>query len=404
MKQLNSIKKLCRNVIYMVILMASILFTGCKKNVDVPDKMYEVKFAINAISVPKPTSPTKKAISMSQFMADMSIDPTSVTNVRIGIDGTHDNPIISTILPYSISSGITGGVKLSTGDHNLVSMELLADVTPEGETTKQYQVLYSAVASGSTLSQFVNSTVPISFHIPLLGMVPVHVDVVALDDWTPSDFGWAMFNIGFTTVHPIYFYGATDAGSPSVMSMNVLSGSTVISSGVTNSNGLLKVLYPDVYSIDNSVEMYTFNLVKDGVSYTETFSVAQLLALPKDVNLLNVFGSGMMGFVQMLSVNLEIMNNFAPQHNLFASYVVKNATGNIVWTSGNMVQGGVAVQYPDGNDSDMITIILTFKGWNQGPGVWTDPQTMTAVVSVATLKANPNPVVDFGNNHNWLFN
>jgi hypothetical protein len=181
MKQL---KETMRKFSIILVLLFTTLTLGCKKYDDKPDEMFGVKFNINAMSIDKPQKHTKSLMSSTQFLEFMSVNPEDVTNVRIGIDGSHDVPVISEILPFNLSDGITGVIKLNVGDHELVSMELLKD---NGDET--YEVLYSAVSEGSPLSQFVSTTVPITFNIPLMSEVPINVDVVAIDDWTPEDFG-----------------------------------------------------------------------------------------------------------------------------------------------------------------------------------------------------------------------
>jgi hypothetical protein len=395
MKQKKSLWRIL--AVAVMILLTSFLSTGCKKNMDDTDKKYDVRFSINTMSIPKPITGLKSTMSMSEFLKEMAIDPMDVTDVRIGIDGTHDFPLISKVLPFTVSDGITGAVKLSVGDHHLTSIELL-----KSTGVNQYEVLYSGVQNGSFLANFVNITLPVSFHIPLLQEIPVNVDVVAVDEWTPEDFGWAKFTIGFTTIYPIYFYGANDVGTPSVMTMDVYKGTTSISSGVTNSNGLLKVYFPDIYTENNSTEMYTFNLVKDGVSYTRMFSVEELLLLPREVHLLNVYGSGMMNFVELMTINLRVRNNIAPGGTIMTSYTVKNSMGYVIWTSGDLVQGTIGVKYPNSSGSDMITIVMTYRNWD-GNNSWLGINTKTAIVSVSDLNSNPNPQMESTSNNWWLF-
>lgn len=413
---MKTIKRKTKGIIGMIILLMTILFTGCNKMYDKPDnpREYEVAFSINAMSIEKPSIGAKSSMSMESFMEAMMVDPEEVTHVRIGIDGTHDNPFISQTLEYSISDGVTEPIKLAVGNHNLTSMVLLKESEPD-----VFEVLYSAVADGAELSQFVSTTLPLSFQIPLLNQTSIAVDVVALDDWTPEEFGWALFSMGFTTVQPLYFYGAQNDNSQSVMSMEIYNGSSLISSSIQEPEGWIKILYPDVYSISNNVESYTFKLLKDGIEYSRTFTVGELLALPREVHLLNVYGSGMMGFVQ---APVSMVFNIKLNHLLIpdgkgklnpSAFTVKNSMNEIVYQSPaltfidpfNTPSGGsLFFNYLDRQDvednDEMYTITMSYYNYTTQ---WTTTLlTKTATVSVATLKSAGDIVLqEYSSNMFW---
>lgn len=376
MKQLKQI--LMKTLIATIIFFTSILSTGCKKLLK-DDGQYEVRFAINTMTIEKPATKSTKSL---KFINAFAIDPTEVTHIRIGIDGTHEIPLIERTLSYNISQGVTDPIKLSTGDHNLTNMELLKEVTPG-----TYEVLYSAVATGAPLSQYVTTTLPLSFHIPLLNQVPVSVDVVAIDEWTPEQFGWAVFNIGFTTVYPLYFYGATDQGAPSVMTMTVIKGGNVVSNSETTAEGFTKVYFPDNYNQSDATEMITLNLVKDGLPYTQTQSVETLKALPKEVILLNVYGSGMGGFT-LATVQRTFTINYRSDLGVNADAAkveLLDMSSNVIWTSGAYGGGPYVIPYLDNMQIDNNTETYIIRFTRQ----YNDNQSTSAVTSVAHMIATP---------------
>lgn len=390
-----------------VVLLFLLTLSGCKKDPDIiPDMFADVRFSINAMIVDKPDDMTKSLNSLFDLKS-LSINPEEITNVRLGIDGTHDNPLETKLLDYNISDGITDPIKLLTGDHQLVSIELLKEVEPD-----VYEILYSGVAEGSPLSSFVQNTLPISFSIPLLDAEYVEVDVVALDDWAPEDFGWGIFSIGLKTVYPLYFYGADDAGNASVMSMDVYSGNVLISSSELTVQGWTKVLYVDEYNIPDENEIYTFKLVKDGVEYARDWSVAELKSLPREVILLNVYGSGMSGFVELIYYDLtfvQVGQATWPGSSFMASYSVVNEAGIEVYNSGSMTTGSNLVQYLDGPEDDVdefYTITINYQLFNDGPGTWLPAETKSAYVPVSTLKGLSTITLDARTStyNFWMFN
>ena len=362
-----------KNMVGIIIFLTSILFTGCQK--DFNDKpTSEVRFKINALKVEKPS--TKKALMLFE------IDPAEVDHIRIGIDGSYENPMISQTLPFSITDGVTDPIKLSTGDHYLTSLVLLKETSPD-----VFEVMYSAVSNGAPLSEFVSTTLPIFFHIPLLGNVPVSVDVVALDSWTPEDFGWATFSIGITTINVVYFYGANDEGNPSVMEFNVYDGTELISTSSQTPEGYTKVLYPDKYSIPNVSETYIFNLTKDGLPYSRTFTVDELLALPKEVHLLNVYGSGMMNF-ELATVQRTFTINYRSERNTngeLGKVELKTLSGTLLYSSGTYSVGPYNIPYTDNlqiNDASEGYLIRLTRVMN-------NDEFIERVTTVAHMRSTP---------------
>ena len=376
----------------IVMFALTLLITGCKKE-DI-DGEYSVQFSINKMSVEKPiTKSTKGTLSLFE---ELSVNPEEVSHIRIGIDGTYDNPLISNLLTYDPTTDITEPIRLNKGNHNLVSIQLLKET---GIDT--YEVLYSGVQNGSYLSQFVMYTLPLQFYVPLLDDVAVPVDVVAIDDWTPAEFGWAMFNIGYSTINAVYFYGAMDDGTMSTMSMKVYKNETEIYSCTQEPEGWLKVLYPDVYSIDNAIEIYKFVLIKDGVEYVKEYTVAELLSLPREVILLNVYGSGMAGFAAWRIKNFTLMMDNGPDI-IPAKYVVKKSDNTIIFDSG-VKQNIVPVKYLDDYSNITYTIIITYSEYGSPGSPGPDVQ-KTAVVDVNTLNQYTDVYMNRGNNVWWLFN
>lgn len=405
-------------VAMLTIILMSVLSTGCKKTFDQPDKLgFEgVKFAINAISVDKSEKQsvnTKSTMSMAQFMEFVSVKPDDVTNVRIGIDGTVGNPIISQVLSFSLNGGFgeTGIITLNPGNHNLTNMELLKEITPDN-----YEVLYSAVVEGAFLASFVNSTIPLSFEV-LSGMPPntINIDVVSVDEWAPADFGFSKFSIGMITATPLYFYGADVNNNPSVMSMDVLRGTEVIYQS-DSENGMLKVYYPDVYNENDATEVYTFNLNKDGVEYNQTLSVATLKTYPREIIMLNVSGSGMAGFAEIpVSENIVFSTTVnSENYGMWSGFTV---TQNGVQTFTSPVTQSLSktISYlntSENDETEMITIVMSYKKRNsQYSNTWfPEIYTKTAVVSVAEIKASGSPInlvwaiSDFNNDvGSWFF-
>jgi hypothetical protein len=407
MKQLKT-----RNLIRYVtgiVMMTMILLSGCKKDKMYPDINYEVRFSINAMSIENKEVSSSKGPIVDLSKGLMAVDPNEVTHVRIGIDGTHESPFISETLPYSVLEGVTAPIKLTVGNHTLTSIYLLRETGID-----QYEVLYSAVASGAPLSQFVTVTLPISFEIPLLDDVPVNVDVVALDSWTPDQFGFSYFNIGFTTINEIYFYGSTDGGTQSVMSIDVIKGTQVISQSTQEIEGWIKVQYPDVYSESNTTEYLTFNLTKDGVLYDRTFSVAELLSLPREVHLLNVYGSGMFGFEEILTLTSGVFSMPNPltsgDGGEMFGFTVRNSSGVIVYQS-NITQGPKTFEYRSTSMEDNLEyydITISYQLFNSGPQIFGPVQTRSAHVNVMTLSSMASSV-SLGiystpdSNYWWLF-
>ena len=352
-----------------------------KSNIDEPQTgLTAVKFSLNLISVPH------QDLKSTFGGMEIKVSPIEVTHVRIGIDGTHESPLISEIMEYDVAIGVTGAIQLPTGNHSLVAIELLKETSPD-----VYEVLYSGVAAGAPLAIFVNITIPVAFEIPLLAGQTVDVDVVAIDDWLPEAFGWGLFSITeITTVNALYFYGAKDDNTQSVMTMQVLSKGEVVNNSELKTEGWIKVLFPDYYSENNATEMITFNLTKDGLNYVKTMSVAELLALPREVILLNVYGSGMWGFneVQTLESREYRFINSPGTYDLF-SFEVKNAAGEIFSTTTHD-DTPKKFTYPDysgsGNDAtEFVDVKLSYQLWNES---WGAMQTKTAHVSVATLKSS----------------
>lgn len=389
MKQL---KRKINSMIGMIILLFTVLLTGCE-NKRPFDGDYEVRFAVNAMSIEKPVY----SKSSNLFAGAFAIDPAEVTHVRIGIDGT-ELPVMT----YNVNIGVTDPIKLSTGNHTLTSMSLLKETTPG-----VYEVMYSAVATGAPLSQYVTHTLPITFEIPLMNMEYVNVDVIALDDWTPEDFGWGSFNIGITTVYPLYFYGADDLGNQSVMSMQIFEGNTLLSASETTVQGWTKVYYPDYNN--RTGETYRFRLIKDGKTYERMWTVEELIALPKEVHLLNVYGSGMMGFGELIyltSVSFNIPNPFAQPSEMFG-FDVRNSGGTVIYSS-ELSQGAKTFQYVDtpmDDNSEYYDITLRYQLFNSGPGTWGLTQTRVAHVNVATLKSMTT-LIEMGiyaSNYWWEF-
>jgi hypothetical protein len=188
------------------------------------------------------------------------------------------------------------------------------------------------------------------------------------------------------------------------MSMDVLRGSDVISTGVTDGSGRLKVLFPDVYTEVNSSELYTFNLTKDGVPYSRVFSVEELLSLPREVNLLNVFGSGMMGFQEVVygSLSFTLFCDF--QSKSFAAvFEVKNSSGVIVYNGPSPIS---YIDTPTNDVSEMYTIKITYSWWNNLESTFISGYMKTANVSVSQLKNAPSPIIinqQYGYEEWWLF-
>lgn len=389
----------------VILLGFSMFLSGCKKYPD--ETMHEVKFNISAHTVEKPKTNNSKSRDMFVLFEEYAINPEEVTHIQIGVGGTHTTPMYSEIQPFSLTNGagVTNGMKLPTGNHTLTSLTLLKETAPE-----VYEVLYSAVNSESFLSQFIVNVLPISFQVPLLDNVPVNVDVIAVDDWTPQDFGWALFNIGITTIYPLYFYGADDAGQQSDMLMQIYSGNKLISTSTTETQGWIKIYFPDYGSIINENEVYLFKLFKDGIEYQREWSVAELLTLPKEVHLLNVYGSGMMGFVEIVYLNsgtFSMPNVYAPNNSEMFGFEVINSSGVIVFSS-EVTAGPKSFQYVDTGTLDYneyFTIRLNYRLYNVGPGTYGDVQTRTAYVNVTTLKnmASSIEMGVYSNNYWWLF-
>jgi len=119
-------------------MMALMLVSGCKKDPVDLENEYEVRFAINAMSVEKPE--TKSSSGIFDLKSAFA-SPNEVTHVRIGIDGSYEVPTQEFILPYNVEDGITQAIKLSRGGHDLTSISLLKYVSED-----VYEVLYSAVS------------------------------------------------------------------------------------------------------------------------------------------------------------------------------------------------------------------------------------------------------------------
>lgn len=392
--------KILLGILFMLSILVS---TSCEKDKIPSEKLYPVQFAVNALTVEKPTVSTKSG-SAYQFlgMEFASVKPEDVTDVRIGITNMGTETL--TVLPFSISQGITDVIKLTVGDYSLTTMQLLKETGPE-----EYEILYSAVASGAPLSQFVTEVVPKTFNIPLNSEVPISMDVVALDDWTPEDFGWAKFIVNdIVTVNPLYFYGATDGGSAATMDLYIFKDGVEISSA-EYVNGRYKIYYPDFFDETDATEMLTFNLTMNGKQYQAVYSVAYLLSLPREVILLNVYGSGMFGFQELIygSLGFNLVNSGPGYTSPFpAVFEVKNSSGVVVY------EGGSPISYldsPADDATEMYTIKITYSLWENGGGTWIPGQVKNASVSVSQIKAAA-PTVSLdqwaGNNDPnkwWLF-
>jgi len=401
-KRKRSLRKFLTSII-TIMGICIIALLSCKK--EPMDEMYEVRFEINAMKIENPNSYKSNAIY--DLFKSMMISPEEVSHVSIGVDGTHENPIYSEIMPYNIENGITDGMRLPIGNHSLVSLTLLKDLGDEN-----YEVLYSAVAEGAELAQYIDKTIPIAFEVPLFDDIPVAVDVVALDGWTPEAFGWAVYDISITTVYPLYFYGAMDDGTQSVMNMEVYNGTELISTSTVEPEGWIKILYPDVYTIPNNNELYEFFLMKDDILYSRSWNVEELLALPQEVHLLNVYGSGMMGFEEIMmetSAMFSMNNSFSPGGNgENFGFEVRNDKGILIWSC-NITQGDKTFTYPNSimnNADEYVEITLMMQLWNNGVGVWGDTQTLIANVNVETLLSTTGTIEmgPYSGNYYWLFN
>lgn len=391
-----------KSLVVLALLILSL--SGCKKENIIETRQGQVSFEINAFSVPQNSLETTSksnsnveyskssfveyyaATSYSEFLKS---NPVDVSKAQLGIDGlTNPEYLVDIQLVNGLAK--TPPIQLSLGTHSLTSLTLLSS---------EDIVLYSAVAENAELSSFVSYTVPSSFVVPTEGNLAVPMDVVALDSWTPADFGFDAFAIGIINVNQMYFYGLKNDLSPSVMSIEVLDGENSIYYADSNpTTGFLKILYPDVNSEDNATEIYKFNLTIDGVLYTQSLSVEQLQATTSEfsqrqVILFNVNGSGYHGFEELiygsLSFNLLFNNGQSP---FPADFQVKNSLGEVVY------EGPSPISYIDAggetNDAtEMYTIKMTYSWWENGAGVFEPGRVKNATVSVLQLKSATNPTI-----------
>lgn len=267
------------------------LITGCKKeSLDSFDKV-PIKFTVNAFTIENSKSIDSKTYDKwIEFLKSAKAD--EVTQCKVGLDGTTTTPLEFKTLSFTLvdGKGESEVTEIVPGIHSLTALQLL-NIDDE--------VLFSAVKSDAFLAQFVTEIIPKSFNVVAgAGTAIVSMDVVALEDWTPGDFGYGSFTIGINTVYGLYFYGAQYNNDPSVMTMVVTNanGTTYSSSSEDNPNKVLKTYFVDSNERNNATEMVTFELVKDGIELIKTMSVADLLLVPQEIILLNVLGSGMWGF------------------------------------------------------------------------------------------------------------
>lgn len=338
---------------YFTLYLLAVIFLmvqGCKKD---NEEQFPVSFSIGTTIASENNSWELKSASTidlsNAFSGLFAVDPTTVTHVRLGIDGTYENPTISHTLPYSVSQGITSQIMLGYGAHTLVLCQLLMESPTEPGT---YTVLFSAVAVGAELEGYVNTHVPLTFNVPLAANETVHIDVLAVEDFTPSQFGFAEFSIGITNLYPMYFFGQTDEGATSIMTMEIYDGTTLLGSSITDvANGWISVYVPDRYDIDNTVETYQFVLTKDGIVYSRFWTIAEIYALPQEVHLFNVAPlMDMMGFVvsqpieYTINFNLDATGRTQEQGIYVGFNVVQNS--ETVFTSLPLVYAGYGVSGP----------------------------------------------------------
>jgi len=252
--------------IVATLLVIAIYAGSCKKDGVEPPVKQEVNFSF--------VEKTMKGNTLKSTDGDEV-----ATSVLITITKSNGDPVLINGEPAYIdkvlqlydfgSSTISESIALEIGDYKLTKFVVLENTT----------ALYATPLEGSANANLVSYPLPISFTVTKDLVTKVVPEVLAINQSTPADFGYASFD--FQIVETIFFRLCAQIFNSTAANWELTSADVSII-GTTGTNttsvytGTIGAVTSDI-TVNGTYDSYTINVSKDGNSVVKIVSKAELL-------------------------------------------------------------------------------------------------------------------------------
>ncbi len=196
--------------------------------------------------------------------------------LMVSIEDLAGTPVMTDrMIPvYTFGSGfISGQIEIKAGEYNLTKFVV---VDPSG------QVILASPLEGSPLAYIANDPLPVTFSVYPDQVTNVAPEVIAVGNYTPTDFGYA--NFGVQIIKPLEFYAICFLDNPMIMAPTQITDAKVT---ISSMDGWSYTFYLKAeinhLVIRGGSQYYTFLLEKEGyASQTLKFSAGELMDATKD--------------------------------------------------------------------------------------------------------------------------
>lgn len=252
--------------------------------------MIPVIFILSLIflnSCEKKNSPEGSITGMAEFSFNLNqqngtaksgtIDSSLVTyQLMVSISDMSGNPVITDeMIPvYVFGTGfISEKIEIKAGEYNLTKFIV---IDPAG------QVVYASPLEGSPLAYITNDPLPIRFNVIQGQLTSIAPEVIAVDNYTPGDFGYA--NFGVQVIKPLEFYAICYLDNPLIMAPTQITDAKLT---IYSADGWYYTFYLKAevnhLIIRGGSDSYTFVLEKEGyATQTLKFTAGELMNATKE--------------------------------------------------------------------------------------------------------------------------
>jgi hypothetical protein len=250
----------------MVALLFLTIISGmysCQKNRDEAPRTGRLKFSMSS---PAGDSALKSAAADSTGQDTMIY---SSYQILISVETPNGIPVLDDkIIPlYSFGNGyISGEIEMNTGEYLLSKFMVLNNYG---------KVIYAAPVAGSERAYLVDQPLPLYFSITVEYTTQVSPQVLAVDGYTPADFGYVSFGVDFVSTLTVYI--AAEVTDPVTMGPNLYTAGELL---VYSYNGWSH--YYHLEATANKLEIRTSDYY-DLVFYRDGFAETRVSASLSDL-------------------------------------------------------------------------------------------------------------------------